>query len=68
MALDILMNNIQSLPQSEYDKVVDYVQFLMYSFKQKEKNVNRQLGIFQGEKFYMSDDFDDTPEGFEEYM
>ena len=68
MAFDMLMNNIRSLPQSEYDKVVEYVQFLMYTLQQKDDHPKRQLGIFQNEKFSIADDFDDIPVSFEEYV
>lgn len=64
-SLEKKMNNL-TIEQQE--SVFDYINFLLYRNNvNKKKTVYRTPGGLKG-SFYMSDDFDKTPECFEGYI
>lgn len=77
MAYELLEKELEDLPETSIADVIEYVQFLKFKlsekkdvanvFSEKRKHSERKVGILQG-KFVMSDDFDETPDCFEEYM
>ncbi len=77
MAHELLEKELEDLPATSIADVIEYVQFLKYKLSEKKdadnafvgkrKHSERKIGILQG-KFVMSDDFDETPDCFEEYM
>lgn len=71
MAVDILINEVQGLPEDVIQKVVEYVHFLKFELNNHTTVINakkRTLGRLEGKMTYITDDFDDTPECFKEYM
>lgn len=70
--------SFEAVAKKEFDKLSDAQQRtivqLMVLFNQSnekaEKHVKNRVpfNAFAGGLHYISDDFDDTPEGFEEYM
>ncbi len=62
---------INLLSQAQQQSVFDYINFLLFqnnvsSTKKKSKN-KRSPGGLTG-KFWMAEDFDETPDCFKEYM
>ena len=50
-------------------EVIDFILFLKAKTGGEEKkNKKRTLGVFNGEDFFMSEDFDETPDCFKEYV
>lgn len=69
MAVDVLINEAQGLPEDSIKKVVEYIHFLKYELNNNvSNNKKRTLGRLEGKMTYMADDFDATPECFKEYM
>lgn len=56
-----ILNLVINLPQSEKKRLIEDLQ------KELPKKGERKLGKYNGQG-WMSDDFNETPEGFEEYM
>lgn len=67
--MDILIKEAEALPEEQIQEVIDFILFLKTkSSGNKTKNKKRQLGVFKEEPFFMTDDFDETPECFKEYV
>lgn len=71
MAFDsTLKKTFDDLPKEEQNEVIDFMMFLSNKTKQGDKSEKNQKfpfdGLAGGLK-YISEDFDETPEGFEEY-
>ena len=71
MAIDLLNKEAEGLSEEQMSKVVEYIKFLKYTLKQEKSDSQdgekRSPGGLTG-KFYMSEDFDETPDCFKEYM
>ena len=77
MAYELLEKELRDLPESNIVDVIEYIQFLKFKLLREEYNTGctiaerkhpeRKLGILRG-RFIMSDDFDETPDCFKEYM
>ena len=68
MSYAVLEKKIESLSAAQQQSVFDYVDFLLSKHKQpKTHRQKRQAGGLTGE-FWMSDDFDETPDCFKDYM
>lgn len=73
MTYDLLEKELKDLPEANIADVIEYIQFLKFKQLRDEsaivvrKHPERRLGIFEG-KFVMSEDFDETPDCFKEYM
>ena len=74
MAYDALFSDIKSLPDELVYELQDYVLFLKYRANknatddQSLKKTIRKGGSLAGKLKYIANDFNATPEGFEEYM
>ena len=73
MTYDLLEEELKDLPEANIADVIEYIQFLKFKQLRDESAIvvrkppERRLGIFEG-KFVMSEDFDETPDCFKEYM
>ena len=80
MLYEMLEKELKDLPEASLDEVIEYIKFLKYkllnadnslsnlsSAAAEKKHPKRKLGVLQG-TFIMSDDFDETPDCFKEYM
>ncbi len=67
-----ILKNVEKLPESVKQAVLDYIEFLVNRYTQEtpktEKAAKRGgLGIWKG-KIWMSDDFDEPLEDLKDYM
>ena len=62
-----LRSDINTLPKSLQDEVVDFVQFLKTKSKTKPKRKTREFGFAKG-KIKLSADFDAPLKEFKEYI
>jgi mRNA-degrading endonuclease RelE of RelBE toxin-antitoxin system len=67
-----ILKNLEKLPESVKQAVLDYIEFLVNRYAQEppktEKTAKRGgLGIWKG-KIWMSDDFDEPLEDLKDYM
>lgn len=70
MPLDVMVKEATGLQDKYVDMVVSYIRFLQHQAKTEEaaqSSNNRQLGIMAGRFQSIADDFDETPDCFEEY-
>ncbi len=77
MSYELLEKELKDLPEARIADVIEYIKFLKFKLLQEQNKANcavtdrkhpiRKLGILQG-KFFMADDFDETPDCFKEYM
>ena len=71
MPYAVFEKKINLLSQAQQQSVFDYINFLLFqnnASKAKKKSENkRSPGGLTG-KFWMADDFDETPDCFAEYM
>lgn len=66
----VLQKEIETLPESALDEVVDFVHFLKAKFSENKNCASKKsmYGVWQGEHFYMADDFNEPLSDFAEYM
>lgn len=77
MSHELLEKELKDLPEASIADVIEYIKYLKFKLLNeksnsspvitKRKHPERKLGILQG-TFIMSDDFDETPDCFKEYM
>lgn len=77
MTYDLLEKELKDLPEANIADVIEYIRFLKFKTSREEynkgsspverKHQERKLGILEG-KFVMSDDFDESPDCFKEYI
>ncbi|MBQ6609000.1 MAG: DUF2281 domain-containing protein [Oscillospiraceae bacterium] len=76
MPYDVLVNEAKNLTDDQIMQVIAFARFLRHESidhlkKAEDPGENqgwiRKPGILAG-KLWMADDFDETPEGFEEYI
>lgn len=74
---DTLITESKDLPEDMLFEIVQFVRFLKSKMAQKHSATNkesrqnlskRKPGILSGGLLYMADDFDETPDCFQEYM
>ena len=69
MLTDTLTQEASGLPDEYLNMAINYVRFLQFQYQQKlHKKGTRPLGILADKFHSISDDFDETPECFEEYL
>ena len=71
MPLEALVRESTGLPEQYVQMAVSYIQFLQYQYSTTAEEVpvsRRKLGMMADRFVSISDDFDETPEGFEEYL
>ena len=72
MPIDVMVKEATGLPDKYVDMVVSYIHFLQYQLKTEEDTVHstgkRKLGILSDRFHSIADDFDETPDCFEDYV
>ena len=72
MPIDVMVKEATGLPDKYVDMVVSYIHFLQYQVKYEEDKVHlsgkRELGLLADRFHFIADDFDDTPDCFEDYI
>lgn len=69
MPIDVMVKEATGLPDKYVDMVVSYIQFLQYQLKsEKDTPKKRELGILADKFHSISEDFDETPDCFEDYI
>ena len=74
MPLSVVQEKLKTIPDEYMDEVYNYLKLLEYKilYKKQHENtkrfLNRRPGILKDPNFYMSPDFDEPLEDFEEYM
>ena len=69
MPYEALERQIRSIPEEYFPEVASFLELLKYKILVQQQNPHhplRKLGGYEG-KIKIADDFDDIPEGFEEY-
>jgi hypothetical protein len=67
MPTDLLIKEVEGLPQDCVQEVYDFIMFLKFKNNIVKKK-KRTAGVWKNDKFFMADDFDATPECFKEYV
>ena len=74
MPLTVVQEKLKTIPDEYMDEIYHYLELLEYKilYKKQHENTkrfpNRRPGILKDPDFYMSPDFDEPLEDFEEYM
>ncbi len=76
MAYDTLVREAKDLPEEMIEQAIQYIRFLKYTSEKKradnasngDRIIQRSVDPLADEFISMADDFDRTPECFEEYM
>lgn len=65
-----LEKEIETLPHAAISEVVDFIRLIKLKFPEENSISQKKsmYGIWKGEPFYMSPDFDEPLEDFAEYM
>ena len=70
MSYEVLEQQIRTIPEEYFQDVVNFLELLKFKIlvqQQKKKRPLRKLGGYEGQ-IKIADDFDEIPEGFEEYL
>ncbi len=69
MIENAILKNVEKLPESVKQSVLDYTEFLVNRYTTATATTSRRggLGIWQGQ-IWMSDDFDEPLEDLKDYM
>ena len=70
MSYAALEKEIETLPLAALSEVADFVRLIKLKFPEEDGVSTRKsmYGVWKNEPFYMSPDFDEPLEDFEEYM
>ena len=72
MPIELMVKNATGLPDRYVDMAVSYIWYLEAQYQQEQRNATvaqkRTLGTLSGQFHYISDDFDQMPDCFKEYM
>ena len=71
MTFDNVKEMFETLPTEKKTEVADFIQFLYQESLNSEKPKQKKefpFDVFAGGLNYIADDFDETPEDFEEYI
>lgn len=71
MTFDTVKELFSDLPYDKQMEVVDFIHFLSAESKKNEMKPSKikfPFDIFKGGLLFISDDFDEIPEGFEDYI
>ncbi len=66
-----ILKDLEALTAEDQLKAQGYIRSLLRQARRDSKEPSRHefpLGIWNGGLLYMSDDFNETPEGFENYL
>ena len=69
MNYDVLEEQIRTIPEEYFPEVFNFLELLKFKIivQQKKKRSLRKLGGYEGQ-IKIADDFDEIPEGFEDYL
>lgn len=70
MSYETLTNQIRTIPEEYFPEVANFLDLLRYKIlvlQQGSPRPLRKLGGYEGQ-IKIADDFDEIPEGFEEYV
>ena len=69
MSTEALLKEVEGMPEDTIKEGYDFVLFLKSRNKKVDGQMHRRiLGLWSKEPFYMTDDFDETPDCFGEYI
>lgn len=70
MPFELVKEMFETLPFEKQNEVVDFVFFLYTENKKNEQKGKSKFpfDVFSGGMNYIAEDFDETPEGFEDYI
>ena len=69
MPYAVLEKEIETLPESAVEEVIDFVRFIKQKIEAARTEPKKSMyGVWKDEPFYMSSDFDEPLEDFAEYM
>lgn len=73
MLKELLQYELSDLPEDMASQVLTFIRFLKYTYDEKKTvmdnaNEKRAFGMLKDDFISISDDFDETPECFREYM
>ena len=63
-----MMENISKLSYTNRQSAARYIEYLLHRQQEESKKTHVKVGCLEGHLQYMSEDFDDPLEDFEEYM
>lgn len=66
MAYSEIAEAVMDLSENSANEVLDFIEFL--KAKEKREKKERKANLLAGGLVFMSDDFDETPDDFKEYM
>ena len=70
MSYEILEQQIRTIPEEYFQDVVNFLELLKFKILVQQQNTKRhlrKLGGYEGQ-IKIADEFDEIPEGFEEYI
>lgn len=70
MSYEALEQQIREIPEEYFPEIENFLELLRYKIivhNQKSVRCKRKLGGYEG-MIKIADDFDEIPEGFEEYL
>ena len=70
MSYEVLEKQIRTIPEEYIPEVINFLELLKYKIivqKQQSARPLRKLGGYEGQ-IKIADDFDEIPEGIEEYL
>ena len=68
MAYSEIAEAVMDLSENSANEVLDFIEFLKAKEKREKKKKERKANLLAGGLVFMSDDFDETPDDFKEYM
>ena len=68
MGTAILERKVMQLPFEVHQEVSDYLDFLLYKYRNPRKPIKQYAGCMKGTFIRMSDDFNEPLDDFKEYM
>ena len=70
MSYEVLEQQVRTIPEEYFPEIMNFLDLLKYKIlvqQQQKTKPHRKLGGYEGQ-IKISDDFDEIPEGFEEYL
>ena len=71
MATETLQRELIGLKDDDIDQLLEFIQFLKYRHmkeKPSERPHKRKMGVLADDFIFISPDFDETPDGMEDYL
>ena len=70
MSYEVLEQQVRTIPEEYFPEIMNFLDLLKYKIlvqQQQKSKPPRKLGGYEGQ-IKIADDFDEIPEGFEEYL